>query len=294
MTVYTLQESRRWCHELMRSSARNFYYGMSLLPEEKRQAMFALYAYMRRIDDIADSSVDAGVDKPLARLALEYWRTSTHRALAGEDVDHPIFPALREAMQRFSIPADLLDSAIDGQLMDMNRAQYTSFDELKRYCYCVASTVGIAALYIWGFHGADALKLADDRGVAFQLTNILRDIREDHARGRVYLPQDDIVRFGVDLDCVIAGGPTGAFAEMMRFQCERAAEYYARSSALESLVAPDARATLRIMTSIYDGILKQIQTDPLVVLSRRAGLSSAEKFREVGRELWRTQREGSS
>lgn len=294
MTRYTLEESRSWCHELMRSAARNFYYGMSLLPEEKRQAMFALYAFMRRIDDIADSSVDAGTDKALASAALEYWRSATHRALAGEDSEHPMFPALREAVDRFGIPPELLDSAIDGQLMDMNRSHYESFDELNRYCYCVASTVGIAALYIWEFRGDGALALADDRGVAFQLTNILRDIREDHARGRVYLPQEDLVRFGVNLDSVLAGGPAEAFAEMMRFESERAAGFYASSAALEELIAPDSRATLRIMTSIYEGILKQIQADPLAVLSRRVGLSSSEKFREVGRELWRTQREGPS
>lgn len=294
MAMVSLEESRRWCHELMRSAARNFYYGMSLLPDHKKQAMFALYAFMRHIDDIADSAVDAGTIKSDAAQALAVWKQATHDVLAGQDRPHPMFPALRDAVQRFSVPIDLFDAAIDGQLLDLNRSHYHTFDELKHYCYCVASTVGIAAVYIWGFRDDSALALADDRGVAFQLTNILRDIREDFLRGRIYLPQEDLRHYDVDLPDVLGGGSTTSFENLIRFQARRAQEFYDRSSPLETLIQPDARPTLRIMTSIYHGILDEIQDNPLALLSRRVGLSSRQKLKEVARELWRFQREGEA
>lgn len=293
MLECTLEESRRWCHALMKAAARNFYYGMSLLPKEKRCAMFALYTYMRHIDDIADDAVDAGVDPAIAGQMLEQFRAATRLALAGETSAHPMFPALAHAVHQFCIPADLLDSAIDGQVQDLAKTRYASFDELKRYCYCVASTVGIAAVYIWGFRDSAAIVLADDRGVAFQLTNIIRDIREDYSRGRVYLPQEDLDRFGVDLSLALGGGQQEQLRELILFQGRRAQDYYESSAALESLVQPDARPTLRIMTTIYHGILKQVMADPLAVLSRRVGLSSFAKMREVARELWRTQTSGA-
>lgn len=291
MSSFTLEQSREWCHELMRSAARNFYYGMSLLPEEKRNAMFALYAFMRRIDDIADSAVDDGTDKSVAAAALQYWRDATHRAIDGADMEHPMFPSLVDAVSRFNIPVELFDTAVDGQLMDMERSTYATFDELRRYCYCVASTVGIAAVHIWGYRDESAIGLADARGIAFQLTNILRDIREDHERGRIYLPHEDLQRFGVDLGDVLAGGSTDAFGELMDFEVQRAQQFYASSERLEELIDHDARPTLRIMTSIYHGILEQIAAEPLAVLSRRVGLSPTDKMRKVGREIWRMQRE---
>ena len=203
-----------------------------------------------------------------------------------------MFPALVEAVKRFCIPVDLLDSAIDGQLMDLRHVRYQSFAELRRYCYCVASTVGIAAVYIWGFRNSDAIVLADERGVAFQMTNILRDVREDLARGRVYLPQEDLERFAVDMNSVTAGGDLERFVDMMRFQVARTREFYQSSAALETLVEPDARPTLRIMTRIYGGILEQIAHDPAAVLRERVGLSSIAKLREVAAQLWHLQVEG--
>jgi 15-cis-phytoene synthase len=286
MTAITLEQSRNWCHELMRSTARNFYFGMSLLPEEKRCAMFALYAYMRHIDDIADDAVDAGADKRIAEQYLQQWRQMTHAALAGQDQPHPIFPALCEAMKRFRIPVGLLDSAIDGQLQDLHQLHYQTFGELRRYCYRVASTVGIAAVHIWGFRESRVIELADDRGIAFQLTNIFRDIREDYARQRIYLPQDDLQRFSVDMDAVMGGGDPRAFGELMRFQIARSQQYYASSAPLEDLVDPDARPTLRIMTGIYRGILDRIAEDPLAVLGSKVGLSSFAKLSEVAKGMW--------
>lgn len=286
MSRISLEESRAWCHELMRSAAKNFYYGMAALPAPKRNAMFALYSFMRHIDDIADDAVDAGTDKATAGAQLQAWRAATHAALAGEAPEHIMLPALREAMHRFCIPADVLDAAIDGQMHDLEKTRYANFDELKRYCYCVASTVGIAAVYIWGFRDAEAIVLADDRGVAFQLTNILRDIREDLGRDRIYLPEDELGRWGVDLKREMESGPTKAFVEMMRYQIARAEGFYRSSAKLETLVEADARPTLRTMTAIYHGILRKIEANPGAVLRKKVTLSTMQKMGEVVRQVW--------
>ncbi|HEY8665875.1 MAG TPA: phytoene/squalene synthase family protein, partial [Tepidisphaeraceae bacterium] len=195
MTTLSAEESYAWCHELMRSAARNFYYGMRLLPEAKRQAMYALYSFMRLIDDIADEPGAAAAERV---KKLESWRKDLHAAVKGETHSHPLWPALADTIARFAIPIKLLDEAIDGQLQDLVQSAYTTFIDLYGYCYRVASTVGIAAIHIFGFRDRKAVALAEERGIAMQLTNILRDIREDAARGRRYIPIEDCARFGCD------------------------------------------------------------------------------------------------
>ena len=291
MMPISLETSQQYCHELMRSAARNFYYGMSLLPAAKRQAMFALYTYMRQIDDLADDAVDAGLPRAVAEQHLEQWRQLTHAAIQGEDQGHIMLPAVRWALEEFAIPRQLLDDAIDGQLADLHHEHYHNFEELRHYCYCVASTVGIAAVYIWRYQDPQAITLADDRGVAFQLTNILRDLREDWARGRVYLPREDLDRFAVDMPSAMAGKQNDRFLDLMQFQIARAREYYEQSSPLENLIEPDARPTLRIMTQIYRGILERIAVDPLAVLTGKVSLSGFEKLGIVVRQVWLGQKQ---
>lgn len=286
MSRISIEESRTWCHERMRSVAKNFYYGMNALPAPKRNAMFALYSFMRHIDDIADDAVDAGEEKVIAAAQLEQWRAATHAALAGEEPQHIMLPALREAVHRFCIPPDLLDSAIDGQLQDLRGFHYVDFEQLRRYCYCVASTVGIAAVYIWGFRDSEAIVLADDRGIAFQLTNILRDIREDFDRGRIYLPEQELSQYHVNLSRELSAGASSEFMELMRIQINRAESFYINSAQLELLVDADARPTLRTMTAIYHGILKKITRDPAVVLRKKVRLSGMQKVGEVIRQMW--------
>lgn len=284
-----LEQSQAWCHEQMRVAARNFYYGMRLLVPPKRHAMHALYAWMRWIDDLADGpddQRDQDRDLPAVRRSLENWRRLTHEALVGRTETHPMFPALAEAVGAFGIPHRLLDEAIDGQLQDLEQSRYHSFDELYAYCYRVASTVGIAAVYVWRFSTPEAIRLAEYRGIAFQLTNILRDLREDAGRGRIYLPQEDLARFGVsDLQ---TASPN--LAELIAFQARRAMEYYRQSARLESMVEPDSRPTLRVMTAIYGGLLEQIAADPLAVLRERVSLSGARKLGEVVRQLYLDQK----
>lgn len=278
-----LEESYGYCHGLMRRAARNFYYGMRLLPPEQRGAMYALYSYMRLCDDIADDQV-VGVDDRMERL--ERWRSSTHAAIGGKVEGHPIWPAFCDMVGRFGIPARVFDDAIDGQIQDLRQDRYGTFAELYEYCYRVASTVGIAAVHIWGFADRGALKLAEELGIAMQLTNILRDLREDAARGRRYLPDEDCRRFGVEGWMANGSAPPEGVVSMLRFEADRAMGYYRRSAPLEGMISVTARPTLRIMTGIYRGILDRIIASPQLVLSRRVSLSGMRKLWLVARHSW--------
>jgi phytoene synthase len=288
MEPLSLEASYAFCHRLMQQAARNFYYGMRLLPQDKRQAMYALYSFMRLADDIADDPSPDVSDPTRRRAALEQWRTATHAAIGGDTRGHPLWPAFADAVRRFGIPASVFDDAIDGQVQDLMQTQYQTFDELYAYCYRVASTVGIASLHIWGFGGnTAALKLAEYRGIALQLTNILRDLKEDAQRGRRYVPAEDLDRFGLRgwmaTDAVVPPG----YDQMMQFQSQRARGYYVQSADLEEMVDADARPTLRIMTEIYRGILDRIAADPRRALEQRVSLPAWRKLAVVARHTWR-------
>jgi len=280
-----LMRSRGYCEQLTRAAARNFYYGLRLLPEPKRSAMFALYAYMRLVDDIADE--EDGRSLAQRKEELDQWQIQTRAAMEGglpEDDAHPIWPALAQTIQRHNIPPRVFDEVIEGQRQDLERATFQTFDALRTYCYRVAGVIGLASIYIWGFAGGlETEELAIERGVAFQLTNILRDLREDAARGRCYLPRDEMHSMGVteeDLTSGRSGGGDGeSFEQFMRFQIDRAASLYEISSPLEERVARDSRPTLRAMTYIYRGILTKIAADPRRVLSERVSLSVLSKLR---------------
>jgi len=282
-----LEESYEYCHGLMRRAARNFYYGMRLLPVAQRGAMYALYSYMRLCDDIADDA-PAGVDDRMERL--EQWRQSTHAAIGGQTQGHPIWPAFGDMVGRFGIPAKIFDDAIDGQIQDLRQDRYGTFAELYAYCYRVASTVGIAAVHIWGFTGERALKLAEELGVAMQLTNILRDLREDAARGRRYLPDEDCRRFGVEGWMANGAEVPAGVVPLLQFEAHRAREYYERSAPLEEMIGAAARPTLRIMTGIYRGILDRIIESPQLVLRQRVRLSGMRKLWLVARHSWSARR----
>ncbi len=284
MNATTLSESYAYCHHVMRTAARNFYFGMRLLPEPKRQGMHALYTFMRAIDDLAD---DGQVGNDPRRANLERFRDAAHRAIAGETSGHALWPAFADTVNRFHIPTRLFDDAIDGQLQDLVQNTYANFDELYQYCYRVASTVGIAAIYIWGFSDPRAPQLAEQRGIAMQLTNILRDLREDAARGRCYLPADDCRLFDCNDWTPAIAPPPSRFEDLVYFQANRAAEYYDLSSPLESMIDPDARPTLGIMTDIYHGILNRIIDSPHAVLRQRVSLSTLTKLKLVARHAWR-------
>ena len=287
-----LAGSFQYCRQLTRSAAKNFYYGLRLLPEPKRSAMFALYAYMRLVDDIADH--DDGRSPEQRERALDAWRVTTHAALAGEipDGDHAaIWPAFAHTARRYRIPPRLFDDAIAGQQRDLLPARFEDFEQLHRYCHQVAGVVGLASIHIWGFDGrADTEALAVARGVALQLTNILRDLREDAARGRIYLPRTDLRRMNVTEEDLLRGRGGEPFRRLMRFEIERAEEFYEKSRALESRVSADSRPTLIAMTEIYHRLLRAVAVEPERILHSRVSLSVWSKLR-IG---WRAARAARS
>ena len=285
-----LIESRAYCARLTREAAKNFYYGLKLLPEPKRSAMFALYAYMRLVDDIADDDDGHSVEQRV--LALNEWRARTH-AILSPDVtsasldSHQLWPAFAEISRRYDLPAQLFDDAIAGQAQDLAPLTFNTFEQLHEYCYRVAGVVGLASIRIWGYEGgAETEAMAVARGVAFQITNILRDLREDSARGRLYLPREDVTAAGMSEEELRAGRGGARFIELVARQIARIESYYEQSAALESRLEPDSRPTMVAMTEIYRGLLAKIAQDPERVLRERVSLSLIHKLR-IG---WRATR----
>ena len=282
-----LEASRLYCEHLTRTQARNFYYGLKLLPEPKRSAMFALYAWMRLVDDIADEDDGRTIDQRSADL--EAWGEQTRAVLGGQPVrrirpqGHEIWPAFAAMVRQYNLPLRVFEDVIAGQLQDLQPIAFESFDELYLYCYRVAGTVGLASIYVWGFDGQeDTEMLAVERGVAFQLTNILRDLREDAARGRIYLPRQELAAQDMSEEelrsALDRGRGCRKFHDLMRQQIARADGYYHKSRELEGRIAVDSRATLSAMTAIYSGLLRKVAREPERVLRERVSLSIFHKL----------------
>lgn len=287
IALAAVEQSQAYCRHLACSQAGSFGYAMRLLPTAKRAAMYALYAWMRLVDDIADQ--DDGLTSVQRIENLERWHAKTRAAIGGRiEVDSApsIWPAVTDMVERYGIPPEVFDDAIEGQRQDLTGAAFDTFPQLLAYCRRVAGTVGIASIHIWGYRGGEeTIELAHDRGVAFQLTNILRDLREDMARGRLYLPRQELERLGVREEDMRAGRVGGKFDAMMRLQIQRAKAYYERSSALEMRISPDSRAALVAMTGVYSALLAKISACPEVVLSRRVSLSRLGKLWIAGRAI---------
>jgi phytoene synthase len=268
------------CRRLTRRTATNFYYSFLVLPRPKRRSMCALYAFLRRTDDLGDSSQSAA-DR---REALKRWRAGLDRALRGE-FDSALMPALADTVARYAIPPEYLYAVIDGVEMDLEQHAYQTFDELCGYCYKVASVVGLSCIHIWGFEGAGALEPARKCGIAFQLTNILRDLKEDAALGRIYLPQEDLDRFSYTADDLKQGVHDGRFKGLMRFQIARAEQYYAEAAELHRYLSPDGHAVYGAMVGIYRELLEEIKRRDGDVFSQRVSLSSWRKLGIAARWL---------
>jgi phytoene synthase len=265
-----LRASYQFCGDVARRQARNFYYSFLLLPADHRQAMCALYAFLRHTDDLADES------GPIAtkRLALDAWRADLERALGGPADAWPGLPALADTVRRHAIPARYLHEVIDGVAMDLEPVVYPSFAELYAYCYRVASAVGLCCIHIWGYRseGGQAEALAEACGIALQLTNILRDVREDAQRGRIYLPQDDLNRFGVSVADLSAPRPSDPVRALLAFEGQRAYDYYRKARPLTELVEPVGRPVLRAIVGIYRALLDEIARRDYNVLAGRIAL----------------------
>lgn len=268
-----LDESYRYCDLLARREARNFYPAFRLLPGDQRRAMCALYAFMRIADDLSDE-VGAVEEK---RRRLADWRQSMRQALTGAYA-HPAHPALHHAVTTFAIPAAYLEAVIDGVEMDLTAVSYATFDDLRRYCWHVASAVGLACIHIWGFRGERAKEYAEAAGIAFQLTNILRDLKEDAGRGRVYLPREDLERFGYDAKGLQQGVRDESFRALMRFEVARARSCYEHAMAIAPLLDRAGRAVFLLMSRTYQSLLDEIETADYDVFSRRVRVSRWRKL----------------
>jgi len=263
----SLDQSYAYCRKVARTRARNFYYSFVLLSKSQRAAMCAMYAFMRYCDDLSD-------EPGATRSAIERWRTDLDAALAGHFSGHPVWPAFHDAVARFKIPHGYFHEMIDGVASDLDSRRFETFDDLYRYCYQVASVVGLTVIHIFGFESPAALPLAEKCGIAFQLTNILRDIREDSENGRLYLPLEDLRRFGVTEEDLRAG--TGAIP-LLRFEAARARSYYDESRPLLNLVHPKSRASLAALIGIYSALLTKIERSGFDVFTRRIRLSALQK-----------------
>ena len=269
----------RHCREVTRASATSFYHGMRLLPAPRRAAMYAIYAFARRIDDIADGSLS--LEQKLA--ALEKARAELER-LESPPPDDPVLIALADACARYPLPRAALSELIDGADMDVEGATYATFDDLVVYCRRVGGTIGRLSLGVLGASdkGGEAMALADDLGVAFQLTNILRDVQEDLSVDRLYLPREDLSAFG----CGIAERRiVGDFAGLARFEAARAAEWYERGLGLVPFLDRPSASCVTAMAGIYRRLLRRIEREPEAVLAGRLSLTSWEKGWVAARSL---------
>jgi phytoene synthase len=271
-----LAASYRHCEHVAKTQARNFYYSFVTLPPERKAAMCAIYAFMRYSDDVSDEAAENRSKADEMRA----WRLALDRAFAGDYGDSPILPAFHDTVCRYNIPARYFHELIDGTQMDLTRNRYETWDDLHLYCYRVASVVGFVCIHVWGFDeaGGEALRYAEACGLALQLTNILRDVKEDAERDRIYLPQEDLRRFGVTEANLKQGVVDDSFRALMRFEVERAKEFYRQAQNLFPLVYAPGRPTLSIMIRIYRGILDSIERNQYDVYTHRARVSTPKKL----------------
>jgi phytoene synthase len=262
------------CQAITRREARNFYYAFVTLPKERRRSIYAAYAFSRLADDIADGDGDAA-ERGQALTAL---RGSLHAAFAGAPTG-AIMTALADTAHAYLIPESLFNDIIDGVEMDLTRSRYATFEELKGYCYRVASAVGLVSIHIFGFTDDRAKDYAVDLGLAMQLTNIMRDVAEDAALGRIYLPQDELARFGVSEEQLRDGMMDDHFVALMRFQAERARGYFASGSNLFPLLSPRSRGCATGLHHLYAKLLDRIERKGFDVFQGRISLPKWEKLR---------------
>lgn len=281
----SLERAYAACRAIARREAKNFYYAFVALPRARRNAICAIYAFMRRADDLAD---DESLPREERRRKLDAWLAEWRSASAGAASDDPVFVAVRDATTRFSIPLSLLDELVAGVTMDLDTAAadtpdtYATFDDLYRYCYLVASVVGLVCIHIFGYTDPRAEKFAEETGIAFQLTNILRDVAEDASRNRVYLPLEDLAKHNVELNGLLHrpadAPPTANERALLLDIALRAENYYRSADALMPLIDPESRPALRVLVDIYHALLKRIERADYDVFSRRASVPFCQKL----------------
>lgn len=283
------------CRGIARRNAKNFYYGFIVLPSEKRNAFCAVYAFMRHADDISD---DPNLDHQEKRNRLSDWLESANAVFSGKPTDDPVLLALADTQARFKIPPELFEKLVYGTSLDLDIPPPSgvptlvcrTFEELQRYCYFVASVVGLVSIHIFGYQDTKAEMLAEDCGLAFQLTNIIRDVKEDAGMGRIYLPEEDLSRFGIPVERLAPQNLNGSPASVelkpvLEFEAQRARRYYESGKWLMELIDEDSRPALWVLVQIYSRLLNKIAEHNYDVISERVQLSLWEKLRVLSRGL---------
>ena len=271
-----------YCQDKAAKSGSSFYYSFMFLPAERRQAITALYAFCREVDDVVDECHDLS----LAQTKLEWWRQEVGRVYNGTPT-HPVGLALKDVIKGFRLPQEQLLEIIDGMAMDLSQTRYLDFKGLQLYCYRVASVVGLLAAEIFGYQDRQTLKYAHDLGLAFQLTNIIRDVGEDARRGRIYLPIEDLQRFEVPAKDLLEARYSDAFRELMAFQAERAEKFYDQAFAQLPAIDRKAQRPGLVMAAIYRTLLREIARDGFLVLDRRTSLTPLRKVWLAGTTWFR-------
>ena len=281
----TLDSAYDLCRAIARREAKNFYYSFVALPAPRRNAICAIYAFMRKADDLSD---DESLPRETRRRNLDTWLAGWRSAASGQPTTDPVFFAVCDAVARFQIPLTLLDELVAGTTMDIENAEssvpdtYATFNDLYRYCYLVASVVGLVCIRIFGYTDPRAEKLAEETGIAFQLTNILRDVQEDAERNRVYLPLEDLAAHNVPLDSLLhrapATPPTANERVLLAEIAQRAENYYRSAQQLLPLIDRESRPALWVLVTIYHGLLKRIRSADYDVFSHRASVPTVQKL----------------
>ena len=287
MTELSLSDSYAYCQQLAKQTARNFYYSFLGLRKEQFQAMCVLYAYMRTVDDLGDQPqclADARAE------SLKQWRIELQNLLEPkknivEKIYDPCFPALLDIIQRYEIPSKYFFDVIEGVESDLKPIVFQTFDELSEYCYRVAGVVGLCCIHIWGFHDERAFDAGIECGLAFQMTNILRDLTEDIEMGRVYVPQEDLERFDYARSDIQSQVYDERFKSLMQFEVQRTREFYQNSERLFEYISPAGQGILKAMYRLYGGILNEIERSEYDVYSSRAELPRWRKLLIAGEAI---------
>jgi len=282
------------CRGISRRAAKNFYYGFMVLPSEKRNALSAVYAFMRHADDISD---EPGVDPLLKRQKLNEWLEAAKTVFSGKPTDDPVLMALGDAQKKFKIPPELFEKLVYGTSLDLDipaasaeapAILCSTFEDLKQYCYYVASVVGLVCIRIFGYEDSKAEFLAEDCGLAFQLTNIIRDVKEDASMGRIYIPEEDLARTNLtaaNFSSSLLQDPAQAqqLRPALEYEAERARKYYESAKWLMELIEEDSRAALWVLVEIYSRLLQKITDRNYDVLTERVRLTLWEKLKVLSR-----------
>lgn len=268
LTDEQTERSYAYARRIARRTAKNFYYTFLLLPPERRRSLHVVYTYSRRLDDAVDAIEEKGQSPEQAGADLEFLRS----LLSANPPDDPLLPALKDTIARFRIPLTFFEELIEGMYMDLRKQRYSTFDELYLYCYRAASCVGLVCVEIFGHDGNGVAGPAEELGIAMQLTNILRDVSEDLERGRIYLPFEDLARFGYSEEDLARGVVDGRFRDLMAFEVARARDYFERAQSLFPHIRPESRSCPVLLKRFYSRILDRIERQGYDVLSRRPSL----------------------